>query len=245
MQIGCCWFDINQSTLSNQSNDTSWKMAKVEFAVLELLVRFRGQVLSKDQLLQQIPEEYRTQAKLQEAIDRLRFFMGKQSAQLLEAIDDQGFILHTRMKPSAKLTTSGPFSGMTKQKYGLLIAQIVLLIIFIHSIFDPSESIKPVNEHKIMTSSGLVSYYPVSNAGEPTAELESLSRLFVQQIELCERVLWDDVFVSLTHNQRVISIVLKRKNQGKTEVQNVKGVSADTSKDYINQSWLKRSGICG
>jgi len=244
MQIGCCWFDINQSTLSNQSNDTSWKMAKVEFAVLELLVRFRDQVLSKDQLLQQIPLEDRTEAKLQEAIKRIRFFMGEQSALLLEAIDDQGFILHTRMKQSARRTLSGPFASMTKQKYRLLIAQLILLIIFIHSIFEPSESIKPVNEHQIITASGTVSYYPVSNAGESTLELEEFSKLFVQQIETCEHMLWDDVFVSLTHNQRVISIVLKRDNQGKTEVQNVKGVSADGRKSYIDQAWLKRSGIC-
>ncbi|WP_223292999.1 MULTISPECIES: winged helix-turn-helix domain-containing protein [Shewanella] len=245
MQIGCCWFDINQSTLSNQSNDTSWKMAKVEFAVLELLVRFRDQVLSKEQLLQQIPQEHRTQAKLQEAIERLRFFLGEESAQLLEAIDDQGFILHTRMKSSVKRTISGPLASMTKQKYGLLIAQLVLLIILIHSFFDPSESIKPVNEHQIVTSSGIVSYYPVSNSGEPAGELENLSRFFVQQIEACERVLWDDIFVSLTHNQRVISIVLKREVKGKTEVKNVKGISPDTSKGYIDQTWLKRSGICG
>ena len=245
MQIGCCWFDIKRTTLSNQQNETSWKMPLVEFVVLEHLVRFREQVLSKEQLLQLLPEEHRTPAKLQEAIDRLRFFLGKQSAQLLETIDDQGFILHTRMKPATNHTLSGPLAGMTKQKYGLLIAQILLLIIFIHSIFEPTESIKPLNKHDILTSSGIVSYYPVSNEGEPLADIEDLSSFFIQQIERCDTVLWDDVFVSFNHNLRVTSIVLKRQGAEGIEVKNVKGISSVASKDYIDQAWLKRTGICG
>ncbi|QDO82762.1 helix-turn-helix domain-containing protein [Shewanella psychropiezotolerans] len=245
MQIGCCWFDIKRTTLSNQQNDTSWKMPLVEFVVLELLVRFRDQVLSKEQLLQRLPEEHRTPAKLQEAIDRLRFFLGKQSAQLLETIDDQGFILHTRMKASINHTLSGPLAGMTKQKYGLLIAQILLLIIFMHSIFEPEKSIKPLNKHEITTSTGIVSYYPVPNEGASFADIEDLSSFFIQQLELCDTVLWDDVFVSFTHNETVSSIVLKRENAEGTEVRNVKGISSGASKDYIDQTWLKRTGICG
>ncbi|WP_237158070.1 helix-turn-helix domain-containing protein [Shewanella psychrophila] len=236
---------MKRTTLSNQINDTSWKMPSVEFAVLELLVRFREQVLSKEQLLQQLPEEQRTPVKLQEAIDRLRFFLGEQSAPLLETIDDQGFILHTRMKASINHTLSGPLVGMTKQKYGLLIAQILLLIIFVHSIFDPSESIKYLNKREIITSSGVVSYYPVLNEGEAIADTEKRSSFFIKQLELCDSILWDDVFVSLTHNQRVTSIVLKRKNYSGTEVRNVKGVSPDASMDYVNPVWLKRTGICG
>ena len=243
MQIGCCWFDIKRTTLSNQANDTSWKMPAVEFAVLELLVRFREQVLSKEQLLQQLPEEHRTPAKLQEAIDRLRFYLGKPSDQLLETINDQGFILHTRMKASVTHAISGPLEGMTKQKYAILIAQILLLIIFIHSIFDPAESIKPLSKRVVTTPTRLVSYYSVPHEGETTTNTE-LSRLFIKQLELCDRVLWDDVFVSLTHNQRVTSIVLKRKNYSGTEVRNVKGVSPSASKDYIDLAWLKRTGIC-
>ncbi|EDQ00961.1 helix-turn-helix domain-containing protein [Shewanella benthica] len=189
MQIGCCWFDIKRTTLSNQQNETSWKMPLVEFVVLEHLARFRDQVLSKEQLLQLLPQEHRTPAKLQEAIDRLRFFLGKQSAQLLEAIDDQGFILHTRMKASINHTFSGPLAGMTKQKYGLLIAQILLLIIFIHSISEPIESINPLNNQEIHTSSGIVSYYSVPNEGGSLADIEDLSRFFIPQLERCDSVL--------------------------------------------------------
>lgn len=245
MQIGCCWFDIKLTTLSSQKNDTSWKMPLVEFVVLEHLVRCRDQVLSKEQLLQGLPQEHRSPAKLQEAIDRIRFFLGKQSAQLLETIDDQGFILHTRMKPSINHTLSGPLAGMTKQHYGLLIAQILLLIIFIHSIFEPAKLIKPSNKHEITTSTGIVSYYPVANEGETLADIEHLSDFFLRQLERCDTVLWDDVFVSFSHDQRVSSIVLKREGVEGTEVKNVKGLSSAVSEDYIDQSWLRRTGICG
>lgn len=57
MQIGCCWFEPSQSTLSNQDNDTSWLMPGAEFAVLKLLTEHRGQVMSNADLLACLPED--------------------------------------------------------------------------------------------------------------------------------------------------------------------------------------------
>ncbi len=245
MQIGCCWFDIKGTTLLNQKNDTSWKMPAVEFAVLEHLVYFRDQVLSKEQLLQQLPKEHRTPTKLQEAINRIRFFLGKQSAQLLETIDDQGFILHTRMKTSVNHIFSGPLVAMTKVKYGFLIAQIMLLIILLHSFFEPTKSIKSLNRHDIITSTGVVPYYFVPNEDKTSANIEGLSSVFIQQLELCDSLLWDVIFVSFSHDHKVTSVVLKREINSKVEVKNVKRVSSGVNYDPIDLVWLKRAGICG
>ncbi len=245
MQIGCCWFDIKETTLLNQKNNTSWKMPMVEFAILENLVCFRDQVLSKEQLLQQLAEEHRTSIKLQEAIDRIRFYLGKESDQLLETIDDQGFILHTRMKTSVNHIFSGPLVGMTKIKYGFIIAQIMLLIILLHSIFKPSESIKALNKHDIITPTGVVYYYFVPNEGKTSVDIEGLSSVFIQQLELCDSQLWDVIFVSFSHDQKVISVALKRNIYSRVEVKNIKKVSLSLNKNPIDLVWLKRTGICG
>ncbi|CAM3950555.1 MULTISPECIES: winged helix-turn-helix domain-containing protein [Shewanella] len=146
MQIGCCWFEPSQSTLSNQDNDTSWRMPGAEFAVLKLLTERRGQVMSNADLLACLPEEEANMARLVQAVDRIRFFLGSPSGKLLESVGDQGYILHAKLSPHRELLGSGPIRRMTKQQYILLISQLLLLFLLIYSVFEPSNYLPSLGE---------------------------------------------------------------------------------------------------
>ncbi|ASJ95760.1 winged helix-turn-helix domain-containing protein [Shewanella marisflavi] len=146
MQIGSCWFDPSQSTLSNQDNDTSWRMPCAEFAVLKLLTNHRGQVLSHAELLAALPAEEANMARLVQAIDRIRFFLGTPSGKLLESIDNQGYILHHKLSPNLDLVGSGPTKRMTNQQYILLISQLLLLILLVYSVFEPFNYLPALRE---------------------------------------------------------------------------------------------------
>lgn len=244
MQIGCCWFDINQSTLSNQEKDTSWKMPTVEFVVLEILVRFRDQVLSKDQLLQLLPEEQRTTKVLQQAIGRLRFFLGESSAKLLESIDDQGYILHTRMKASVKNSIVGPFGTITNTQYSIIIAQLVFMLLLIYAVFDPSVSIKPANEHVLNTPGGVVNFYPVYASQEQESDMFWQYEAFAEQLTQCQNLPWKGVFYSISSNNQLGNIVLKDHQKGQVENRNIKVSAANTDFSFIDQDWLIKAGIC-
>jgi DNA-binding winged helix-turn-helix (wHTH) protein len=137
MQIGSCWFDMSQAQLSNHDNDTSWKMPEVEFAVLKLLVEHRGQVLSNEQLLASLTEPERSIERLKEAVERIKFFFGEPSAILIESIDEQGFILHQTIKQSSRFSMGIPGKSISPQQYMLLIAQLLLLLLLMYSVFEP------------------------------------------------------------------------------------------------------------
>lgn len=140
MQIGRCWFDIAQAQLSNQDNDTSWKMPPAEFAVLNTLVEHRDKVLSNEQLLASLPEQARSLASLEAAIKRVRFFLGK-SALFIEAVDGQGYILHSKSTRATGFWALRPGKSMSLKQYSLLIAQLVLLLLLIYSLFEPTAKI--------------------------------------------------------------------------------------------------------
>ncbi|BAJ00690.1 helix-turn-helix domain-containing protein [Shewanella violacea] len=244
MQIGCCWFDIKQTRLSNQANDTSWKMPLVEFSVLELLVRFRDQVLSNEQLLQQLPEEQRTQVKLQQAVERVRFFMGEPSDRLLEAIDGEGFILHTRMKASLKKSLTGPSLSMSAKHYGILMAQLLLLLPLIYWMIDPSVTIKPSHKLEIMTTDGLIIYHPIYGSPEQKQEIEGQVQSFSELLSQCKKRPWDEMFYSVSKDKKIVNIILKNNKSSELESKNVKAFSEDSNFSFMDKAWLNRAGIC-
>ncbi|QLE84345.1 helix-turn-helix domain-containing protein [Shewanella sp. Scap07] len=243
MQIGCCWFDTSQTTLTNHENDTSWKMPVVEFNVVTLLTQHRGQVLSIQQLMQQLPENAQTKEALTAAIERIRFFLGS-SSELLVAVDDQGFMLLKRInKAKVNLNGLGPHRTISNKQYGILMAQLMLLLIFIYSIFEPTPTIQQVEGYQVATPSGQVEYYPIMiNAGEHA--INASVNKFDLMMAQCKRVLWQEVYVSRSTSDKLMSIVLTRDINGQREVKNVKAYSDEKSFAFIDTQWLVRQGIC-
>jgi|GEM_PF-5399519 len=247
MQIGCCWFDMSRQTLSNLINDTSWKMSAVEFSVLEMLAKHRGKVLSIQELLQGMPEDNRKVEILSEAVERICFYLEARYACLIERVDDQGYVLHN--KPSIKTGefSTIPFRSLSKKRYSILVAQILLLIILIYSFFEPAVDIKPENEHVLTTQSGTVSYFPSFSSKQEEQTYYSQNHHFIESVETCAVMPWSQIFLSVSSanpQDGVISIALRDDTGGKAKLKTLKIVPIDAQWHFINHAWLKKVGIC-
>ncbi len=247
MQIGCCWFDMSRKTLSNLINDTSWKMSAVEFSVLEMLAKHRGKVLSIQELIQGMPVENRKVEILTESIERICFYLEKRYASLIERVDDQGYVLHN--KPSVKTGefSAIPFRSISKKRYSILVAQILLLIVLIYSFFEPAVDIKPENGHVLTTPSGTVSYFPSFSSEKEEQAYFVQSQHFIESVETCSMTPWSQIFLSVSSGDPqdgVISIALRKDTGGHANLKTLKIVPIDAQWDFINHAWLKKVGIC-
>ncbi|MCZ4339020.1 winged helix-turn-helix domain-containing protein [Shewanella colwelliana] len=244
MQIGSCWFDMASGQLSNQENDTSWKMPVSEHAILSLLANHRGQVLSNAQLIAVLPVTESSQARLEEAIDRLRFFMGNNSASLIESIDDQGFLLHVKLARSHRFLNGTPGRSITKQQYLILIAQLILLLLLLYSVFEPSTKFSLHKEQQIHTSNGDVAYYPIYHSHDQQVVMAPQFEHLVTQLHQCQSFEWDKLFYSWSDDNKVMSIGLKKDSSTGLIVRNIKVIAQASSFDFIDQQWLVKMEIC-
>ncbi|MBW8183015.1 winged helix-turn-helix domain-containing protein [Shewanella nanhaiensis] len=245
MQIGSCWFDINSKTLSNLGNDTSWKMPAAEFSVLEILVLQRGQVLSREELLASMPEGQQELAQLILAIERVRFYLGAEHAELLETVDKQGYLLHSAPKSKIRTTSSIPFGSISAKHYFIFIALLLGLLWVINSLFVPAVKINSVREQVIISHSSKLSFYPVFSSEEVRMNHAIQIQSLIQTIETCRQVPWEHLFLSISTEDNLISMVLKRGVSAGVEVKNLKIVPLDADWHFIDESWLVKVGVCG
>ncbi|WP_394391666.1 winged helix-turn-helix domain-containing protein [Shewanella woodyi] len=244
MQIGSCWFDINSKTLSNLANDTSWKMPAAEFSVLEALVLQRGQVLSREELLSSMPEDEQAQAQLILAIERVKFYLGVEHAELLETVDKQGYLLHCAVKSKARSTSSIPFGSISAKHYFIFIALLLGLLCLINSLFVPSMKINSVTEQVITSHSSKLSLYPVFSSEKLKREYQPQTEFLTQSLKDCTKVPWQDLFLSVSTENNLISMVLKRQLDAGVEMKNLKVAPLDEHWQFITQEWLIKVGVC-
>ncbi|WP_299796096.1 helix-turn-helix domain-containing protein [uncultured Shewanella sp.] len=238
---------MSRQTLSNLINDTSWKMSAVEFSVLEMLVKHRGKVLSIQELLQGMPVENRKVEILNEAIERICFYLEKRYACLIERVDDQGYVLHNKPSLNTGEFSATPFKSISKKHYSILIAQILLLIVLIYSFFEPAVDIKPENNQMLTTRSGSVAYFPSFNSVEQELIYSEQSSHFIGVVESCSVTPWRQIFLSVSSNDPqtgIISIVLRNDNAGEGAMKTLKIVPLDPQWHFIDKAWLKKVGIC-
>lgn len=245
MQIGSCWLDMNSKTLSNLANETSWKMPAAEYSVIETLVLHRGQVLSREELLFAIPEAQRDVTLLAEAIDRIRFYLGLDYAGLIETVDKQGYVLHSAPKSKTNTISSTPFGSISAKHYTTFIVLLLGLLWMINSVFVPAVQINPLQKQVITSQSSNISFYPMFTSMKLKKEYSSQVQLFIQGIETCAIVPWDNIYLSVSTEDNLINIVLKREALERNVIKNLKQVPLDYNWYFIDQSWLAKVGICG
>ncbi|MGX2952555.1 winged helix-turn-helix domain-containing protein [Shewanella sp. JL219SE-S6] len=102
MQIGCYWFDADTGTLKHTGSGMSWTLSETEQCVLNILLAHRGQVVSRMQLLQEAAIPANQGHLLEQAVARIRQYLGPEHSDLLESVDRQGFCC------TARLEAAGP-----------------------------------------------------------------------------------------------------------------------------------------
>ncbi|TRY13037.1 winged helix-turn-helix domain-containing protein [Shewanella hanedai] len=245
MQIGSCWFDIENKTLSNLANETSWKMPAAEFSVIEILVQHRGQVLSREELLVAIPAELRALSLLTEAIERIRFYLGLDYAGLIETVDNQGYVLHSAPKSKTNNISSIPFGSISAKHYFILIGLLLGLLWMINLVFVPAMEINPMKKQVITSQSSNISFYPIFTSMKLKEKYQPQIQSFIKSIETCSKVPWQNIYLSFSTEDDLISFVLKRERLGRIEIRNLKQVPLDDDWHFIDKSWLTKVGICG
>ncbi len=245
MQIGSCWFDIAEGELVNHNNETSWKMPKVEFEVLKLFVEHRGQVLSKQQLLQCIDQEKNAQSRLEDAIYRIRLFVGREHAELFESIDTQGYVLHHKMKRTSRSFMELPGNDISYKNTLLSISLVLLLFVLLYAFFEPTKKLLFFNEQNLATQSGNLGYYLISEPNDKVSPNTNPNVAhFLTELQHCEHMDWQKMFYSLSTDKRVLNIALKRYDQQGLAIKNIKVIAPENDFKFIDQSWLKSMEIC-
>ncbi|MFT5704345.1 MAG: DNA-binding winged helix-turn-helix (wHTH) protein [Shewanella sp.] len=245
MQIGTCWFDMNNKTLSNLANETSWKMPAAEFSVIETLVQHRGQVLSREDLLVVLPEEHRDLTLLTEAIERIRFYLGLDYAGLIETVDNQGYVLHRAPKSKTNNISSIPFGSISAKHYLIFIGLLLGLLWMINLVFVPAMQIYPMQKQVITSQSSNISFYPMFTSMKLKKQYRAQIQSFIQGVETCAKVPWENIYLSVSTEDNLISVVLKRERLEGIEIKNIKQAPIDDDWYFIDQPWLTKVGICG
>ncbi len=250
MQIGGCWFDLTQGELVNHDNETSWKMPEIEFKVLKLLADHRGQVVSKQQLIQCVSQEKtahqdkNTQSRLDDAIYRIRLFVGPDNAVLFESIDTQGYILHHKIKRTSRSFMDLPGNDISYKNTMLIISLVLLLFVLLYAFFEPTKKLFFINEQHLATQSGNLGYYLISEPNDKSPNTNPNVVHFLTELQRCENMDWQKMFYSLSSDKRVLSIALKRYDPKGLTIKNIKAVASEDDFKFIDQHWLKSMEIC-
>ncbi|MCG9695726.1 helix-turn-helix domain-containing protein [Shewanella sp. Isolate11] len=244
MQIGSCWFDIAKAELVNHENDTSWQMPEADFQVLKLMVKHRGQVLSKQQLQDCVNQGTTASASFEETLYRIRLFVGNTNATLFEAIDNQGYVLHQKVKRTSRSFMDLPGNDVTYKNTMLIISQVLLLFILLYAFFEPTKNLFFFKEQSLITQNGSLGYYSVFSSDEVAQDANPNVNHFLAELQGCDHLDWEKMFYSLSKDERVLNIALKRYDQQGLAIKNVKAIAPENDFKFIDQPWLKSMEIC-
>ena len=115
----------------------------------------------------------------------------------------------------------------------------------INSVFAPAVQINPLQKQLIISQSSNIYFYPMFTSMKLKKKYSSQIKSFIEGVEACAMVPWEDIYLSVSTEDNLITMVLKRKTLDRTEIKNLKQVPLDEDWHFIDQSWLTKVGICG
>lgn len=244
MQIGCCWFDAEKHRLLNQSLSRSWQMAIHESAILMQLVKHRGQVVSNQSLIQVLETSDAIDTRLHDIILRIRHFLGRKDAPLLEKVADQGYILHAKPTGPSLSLWRQPKRIIPVWRYLLLAVLTLALVSFMYTRVGHSDFFQPHHQELLMTEQGSALTLHWYDNPERREMYQSSVDNLKQVLQACKHLSWSSVFLSVSEDGQIINLLFKRGLGEGVQTKSVKVVVDSRDLSFINDAWLKQVGIC-
>ncbi|RTR40779.1 helix-turn-helix domain-containing protein [Shewanella canadensis] len=243
MQLGSCQFDIQRAQLKNLENGDVWHLPRAELQVLKLLIANRNKVVAK-QKLGAADEEHPplSDSSVTRAVFMLRSFLGPEHEQLIETVKSKGY----RLRGEAK---HAQWAQMVKLKRGLIVALMVVCIFasigLVTQFSKCGSTTEPYNVTPITLLSGqqinLISY---SKSKTNTESLMSVITQFSAGFRDCYSAPWQDIYLSLSHDEQVFNITMRGEKLGQSVVRNLKLSDFRQQKQFISEAWLDEVALC-
>ncbi|MGL5390979.1 MAG: winged helix-turn-helix domain-containing protein [Shewanella sp.] len=246
MQLGCCWFSVQEQQLLNEVSERCWDLEPDEFRVIQCLIESQGKVVSRVELIQVLKQDYqgsRPSERLEQIIYRLRQFLGEEHASYLGKMSDQGYVLY--QKPVKKSTgiLDTPFITVEPLPFFLLIfLAVITLCVFNSRIANPT-SISPDYSHQFTLANDKVAEISFYTGRQKMHSVKPFAEQIVSQVSLCKGFPWHSISVSVSNGQNMLTIFLDDKSQS-ANYKIIKLFSDDFNADIFDEHWLKKVGIC-
>lgn len=246
MQIGCCWFRVQEQQLLNQVSERCWDLEPDEFQVIQYLIEYHGKVVSRVELIQVLTQYYRGKRpseRLDQIIHRFGQFLGEEHASYLGKMSDQGYVLYK--KPIKKSTgiLGTPFIKVEPLPFFLLIfLGLMTLCVFASRIANPT-SISPNYSHQLTLANDRVAEISFYTGKHKMQSVKPFAEQMISQVSACTGFPWQSISVSISNGQKMLTIFLDDKAQT-ANYKIIKLFSDDFNADIFDESWLKKVGIC-
>ncbi len=265
MQIGDCWFDLTRGELTNKTTEKVWHLPRAELQVLTLLVENKGSLVPKKSLKTGGGDHAPlSDSSVARAIFMVRSFLGPQHEYLIETVKGKGYLLLCEDYQHADTSSRGalassvvsePAAKKSQQKNSpTVIFAVATLFVFIlavgyyFSLKTPmSVPTQAFHDEKIKLASGQeigFHLYAASNTNNRLL-MEQASEVY-DSLSLCDKSQWQQVYISLSHDNQVFNMTLRGESMGQSIVRNLK-ISDGRShnlKSFVTIKWLQDIGIC-
>ncbi|WP_299796085.1 helix-turn-helix domain-containing protein [uncultured Shewanella sp.] len=243
MQLGSCQFDIERAQLKNLENGEVWQLPRAELQVLTLLIANRNRIVAK-QKLGAADEEHPplSDSSVTRAVFMLRSFLGPEHEQLIETVKSKGYRLRGEAKPTQ-------WAEVAKIKrwliVGLMLVCIALTIGLLTQFSKCGSSTEPYSVTPLTLLSGqqikLISY---SKSKTNNESLMNVITQFSAGFKGCYSAPWQDIYLSLSHDEQVFNITMKGEKLGQSVVRNLKLSDFRQQKQFISEAWLDEVALC-
>ncbi|MCL2918942.1 winged helix-turn-helix domain-containing protein [Shewanella litorisediminis] len=250
MQLGNCWFDDAKGELINRASGDVWHLPRAEAQVLRLLLSQADQVVTKAQLRQGDDEHGElSDSSVARAVFMIRSFLGPGSELLIETVKGQGYRLHlTPIKAPVPAKRRLPSRRLGPVPIWIP-ALLMLALLFVGGYFalrvGEMSPTAPLKVQSLVQADGqmvkLVLY--AHSRSNNTLLLEKAAEL-ATVLGDCRHSRWRDVFMSLSHDSRVLNLTLRGDYLGQAVVRNLKISDGRSPRRFISPDWLKEVDIC-
>lgn len=244
MQIGCCWFDAEKHRLLNQTLSRSWQMAVYESAILLQLVQHRGQVVSNQSLLQVLEASDALDARLHDIILRIRDFLGRKDAPLLEKVANQGYILHAKPTGPSLSLWRQPKRIIPVWRYLVLSVVTLALVSFMYTRVGHADFFQPHHQESLTTQQGKLLSWHWHDDKDRRAVYQTSVDSVKRELLSCKNMPWSSAFLSISEDGQILNMLFKRGAGDGVETKSVKVVVESPNLSFVNGTWLKQVGIC-
>lgn len=264
MQIGDCWFDLTRGELTNKTTEKVWHLPRAELQVLTLLVQNKGSLVPKKSLKEASAEHAPlSDSSVARAVFMVRSFLGPQHEYLIETVKGKGYLLLCEdYQRSQQETSQHEFneqvnsntSSDKKKNAPIVLFAVGSLFVFIFALGYYFSAKTPTmkrteafhDETITLVSGQEIGFhlYAASNTNNRLL-MEQASEVY-DSLSLCEKSLWQQVYISLSHDNQVFNMTLRGESRGQSVVRNLKLSDSRSRnlKSFVTIGWLQEVGIC-
>jgi len=243
MQLGSCQFDIQREQLKSLDSGDVWHLPRAELQVLKLLIANRNRIVAKHKL-GAADEEHPplSDSSVTRAVFMLRSFLGPEHEQLIETVKGKGY----RLRGEAKRIQWTP---MAKVKPWLILAvMITVIVITIGLVRHFSKSSLPTEPYNVtaltLLSGQQINLISYSKSKTNNESLMSVIKQCSASLKKCDSAPWQDIYLSLSHDEQVFNITMRGDKLGQSVVRNLKLSDFRQQKQFISQAWLDKVALC-